>query len=106
MVAERFAVYLVSLDPVTGHEMRKTRPCVVVSPDEMHRHLRTVVIAPLTSTRRGYPTRVPCTFAGRRGEIVLDQLRAVDVSRLKKRLGKLDVSTAGNVSRTLVRMFA
>lgn len=105
MVIERFGVYLVTLDPTVGAEMRKSRPCVAVSPDEMHRHLDTVIIAPLTTTRRGYPTRVPCTFAGRSGEIALDQIRAVDQSRLKKRIGKLDDATASTTSRRLVRMF-
>jgi len=105
MVIERFGVYLVTLDPTVGAEMRKSRPCVAVSPDEMHRHLDTVIIAPLTTKRRGYPTRVPCIFAGRNGEIALDQIRAVDQSRLKKRIGKLDAATASTTSRRLVRMF-
>jgi mRNA interferase MazF len=106
VVAERFAVYFVSLEPARGHEMSKTRPCVAVSPDQVHRHLKTVLIAPLTSRRRGYPTRVACTFSGRRGEIALDQMRAVDVERLQERVGQLDAATAKAVRKTLLRMFA
>jgi mRNA interferase MazF len=105
MVIERFAVYWVSLEPTVGSEIRKTRPCAVVSPDEMNRHLKTVIIAPMTTAIRGYPTRIACKFAPQRGEVALDQLRAVDQSRLVKRLGRLDQTIAG-VLRTLLKMFA
>ncbi|HOG94565.1 MAG TPA: type II toxin-antitoxin system PemK/MazF family toxin, partial [Opitutaceae bacterium] len=86
MVVQRFDVWLVTLDPTVGSEIRKTRPALVVSPDEMNAHISTVIIAPMTTKGRNYPTRVPCTFQGKTGEIVLDQLRTVDKTRLVKRL--------------------
>ena len=108
MVADvrRFDIWLVNLDPTRGSEIRKTRPCVVVSPDEMNRHIRTVIIAPMTSARRGYPTRVNLTFQRKKGQVVLDQIRTVDKSRLVKRLGRLPVSRARDVARVLVEMFS
>ena len=106
MVIERFGVYRISLDPTVGSEMSKTRPCVVVSPDEMNRHIRTVIIAPMTTTRKRYPTRVACVFAGKQGEVVLDQIRTVDQSRLKKRVRRLDRATASRVVAALLEMFA
>jgi mRNA interferase MazF len=105
MVIQRFGVYLVTLDPAVGSEIRKTRTCLVVSPDEMNRHIRTVIIAPMTTSRKRYPTRVPCTFGGKSGEIVLDQLRTVDQSRLAKSLGNIDSPTARRVVSTLLEMF-
>lgn len=106
MVAERFQVFLVRLDPSTGAETAKTRPCVVVSPDELNRAVATVIIAPMTTMRRGWPTRVAVTFQGQSGEVALDQIRAVDKSRLVKRLGKLDAETAADVLDTLGELFA
>ena len=106
MVIERFQIFLVSLDPATGAETAKTRPCVVVSPDELNRAVSTVIIAPMTTVQRGWPTRVPVTFQGKTGEIALDQIRAVDKVRLVKRLGKLDAATAEAVLDTLGEMFA
>ena len=106
MVIERFAVFLVSLDPVVGVETSKTRPCVVVSPDDMNAALGTVIIAPMTTVRRHWPTRPELTFQGKTGEIALDQLRAVDKSRLVKRLGKLPKGMATGVLETLAEMFA
>jgi len=108
VVAEvrRFDVHLVDLDPTQGSESRKTRPCVVVSPDEMNRHIRTVIIAPMTSVRRRYPTRVDITFQRRKGQVVLDQVRTVDKSRLVSRLGRLPEARAREVSAVLVRMFS
>ncbi len=108
VVAEvhRFDVYLVNLDPTRGSEIRKTRPCAVVSPDEMNRHIRTVNIAPLTSVRRDTPTRVDITFQRKKGQVVLDQIRTVDKSRLVRRLGRLPDARARDVSATLVEMFA
>ena len=88
MVASRFDVHLVRLDPTEGREIRKTRPCLVVSPDEMNRHIDTVIVAPMTTRGRPYPTRVPLTFSRRTGQIVLDQIRTVDKARLVKRLGR------------------
>ena len=87
MVTGRFHIFLVRLDPTTGAETAKPRPCVVVSPDELNRAVSTVIIAPMTTTRRGWPTRVEITFQGQTGEIALDQIRAVDKARLVKRLG-------------------
>jgi len=106
MVIERFNIFLVRLDPTAGAETAKTRPCVVVSPDELNRSVSTVIIAPMTTTRRGWPTRVEIFFQGKTGEIALDQIRAVDKSRLVKRLGKLDSNTADTVLDTLGELFA
>lgn len=108
MVAEpeRYDVWLVSLDPSRGAEIRKTRPCVVVSPDEMNRNVRTVIVAPMTSTIRAYPTRVAVTFEGRRGEIALDQMRTVDKARLLRRLGALPTVTVERLCDALIEMFA
>ena len=102
----RFDVVLVSLDPTQGAEIKKTRPCVVVSPDEMNRHLRTVIVAPMTTVVRGYPTRVPIRFQGKAGEVGLDQLRAIDRARLTRRLGKAEEDTAAMIADRLVEMFA
>jgi mRNA interferase MazF len=102
---ERFSVYLVRLDPAVGAEMRKVRPCVIISPEISHRFLQTVIVAPLTTTLREYPTRVSSKFGGKPGEIALDQIRALDRSRLGKRLGKLDNATAARVVSTLLKMF-
>ncbi len=106
MVVRRFDVYLVSLDPTVGSEIQKTRPCVVVSPDEMNRHIATVIVAPMTTQGRAYPTRVPCSFQGKDGQIVLDQLRAVDKARLVKRLGRVSTSAQKSVLAVLAEMFA
>lgn len=102
----RFDIYLVNLDPTVGAEIRKTRPCLVISPDEMHRHVRTVIVAPMTSAVRNYPTRVPIRFRRRQGEVALDQLRAIDQSRLVRRLGVADRAAAVQVSARLAEMFA
>lgn len=99
-------VWLVSLDPTRGAEMQKTRPCVVVSPDEMNRHLRTVIVAPMTTSERRYATRVPLTFRGNPGEVALDQLRTVDRQRMLKKVGNISPSAAQTVSSVLVEMFA
>lgn len=106
MVISRFDVCLVNLDPTLGHEIKKTRPCLIISPDEMNRHIRTVIIAPMTTTGREYPTRINTSFEGKKGQIVLDQIRTVDKRRLAKVLGKIDDSTAGRVLETLAEMFA
>ncbi|RMF67613.1 MAG: type II toxin-antitoxin system PemK/MazF family toxin [Alphaproteobacteria bacterium] len=103
---KRFDVYLVSLDPTRGSEIKKTRPCLVISPDEMNRHIRTVIIAPMTTRGRSYPTRVDCTFQGKTGQVVLDQIRTVDRSRLVKRLGQIDKATRVEVLNTLAKLFA
>lgn len=106
LVISRFDVYLVSLNPTQGHEIRKTRPCVVISPDEMNHHIGTVIVAPMTTKGRDYPTRIPLTFHRKKGQIVLDQIRTVDKSRLVKRLGKLDAGTAAKTLAVLQEMFA
>jgi mRNA interferase MazF len=106
VVIERFAIFLVKLDPVTGAETAKTRPCVIVSPDELNRALATVIIAPMTTVRRGWPTRIPVAFQGKDGEIALDQIRAIDKTRLVKRLGRLERSTAMVVLDSLGELFA
>jgi mRNA interferase MazF len=105
MDMKQFDVYSVNLDPTTGSEFRKTRPGVIVSPDVMNKHLKTVIVAPLTSTLKGYPSRVHTRFKGQDGEIALDQVRAVDKTRLVKRLGKIDPQTADAALQVLQTMF-
>ena len=106
MVATRFDVFLVRLDPSEGHEIRKIRPCVVISPDELNRHIRTVIVAPMTTGGRPYPTRVPVRFQRKDGQIVLDQIRTIDESRLVRRLGKISATAADRVLAVLGEMFA
>ncbi len=105
-VPRRGDVHLVSLDPTRGSEIQKTRPCVVVSPDELNTHLRTVVVAPMTSAGQSYPFRVSCKFEGTAGHVVLDQIRTVDRERLIRRLGKLPGPTFEKVLAVLQEMFA
>src|SRR5205085_3404632 len=105
-VASRGEVYLIELDPTRGSEIRKTRPCLVVSPDELNQHLRTVIIAPMTTAGHAYPFRPTCRFAGKDGRVALDQLRTVDVERLRKRLGVLSPTALSRVFSTLTEMFA
>ena len=105
MEVSRFDVFLVALDPTIGHEIKKTRPCMVISPDEMNHHVGTVIIAPMTTKGRDYPTRVACTFQGVVGQVVLDQLRTVDKTRLVKKLGRLSPSAAERVLDVLIEMF-
>lgn len=102
----RDEVWLVSLDPTQGAEIPKTRPCLVVSPNEANDYLSTVIIAPMTTTERPYPTRVGITFQGRRGQVALDQIRAVDQQRLVCKLGSAAAKTAQAVSAVLMEMFA
>ncbi len=99
-------VYLVQLNPTRGSEIRKTRPCLVVSPDELNAHLKTFVVAPLTTGAHRYPFRVPCRFAGKDGHIIVDQVRVVDQERLTKRLGALMGPTLRKVLGVLQQMFA
>lgn len=106
MGVKRFEVYLVNLEPTVGVEIQKTRPCLVVSPDEMNRHIRTAIIAPMTTKGQSYPTRVACRFKGKAGQVVLDQIRAVDQVRLIKKLGRLDGKTAATILEVLTEMFA
>lgn len=106
MGVSRFEVHLVNLDPTVGSEIHTTRPCVVVSPDEMNHHIRTVIVAPLTSQGSPYPTRVPCRVGGRDGLVGLDQIRTVDQTRLVRRIAVLDPKTASAVLDVLREMFA
>jgi mRNA interferase MazF len=102
----RFEVHLVSLDPTVGREIRKTRPCLIVSPDEMNHLIRTVIIAPMTTKGHPYPTRIPCRFRGKAGHVVLDQIRTVDRARLVRKLGRLDARSSARVLAVLQEMFA
>jgi len=103
---KRFDIVLANLDPTIGSEIKKTRPCLVVSPDEMNRHIRTVIVAPMTTVARPYPSRVPIRFQRKSGQVALDQLRAIDKTRAVKRLGAAGKSTAAAVAAVLVEMFA
>ena len=105
-LVRRFEVHLISLEPTKGSEIRKTRPCVIISPNEMNKHIRTIIIAPMTSTIKNYPTRVTTTFQGKKGQIVLDQIRTVDKSRLVKKLGSISSSAEEKVLSVLHEMFA
>jgi mRNA interferase MazF len=106
MAVNRFDVYLINLDPTIGSEIQKTRPCLVISPDEINQHLRTVVVAPMTTTGRPYPTRVACRFMGKQGQVALDQIRTVDRVRLVKKLGTIESQKATKVLDVLQEMFA
>ncbi len=105
MVIKRFDVYLVILDPTIGSEIQKTRPCVIISPDEMNRHVATMIVAPMTTKGRSYPTRVACTFQGKDGQVVLDQIRTVDKLRLARKLGRLKVGIQREGLSVLTEMF-
>ena len=102
---QRDEVWLVTLDPTQGAEIKKTCPCLVISPEEMNDHLQTVIVAPMTAVTRSYPTRVEVRFQGKRGQVALDQLRAIDRQRLVRRLGTIPASIAQAASETLVEMF-
>ena len=106
MVVQRFEVYLVNLDPTVGREIQKTRPCVIISPDEMNKFIGTVIVAPMTTQGRSYPTRIACQFQGKPGQIVLDQIRTVDKVRLVKRLGSVTTDEQKAVLDALAEMFA
>ena len=106
MVIERFEVYLVNLDPTQGREIQKTRPCFVISPNEINHHIGTIIIVLITTRDRDYPTRVPVTFQGKDGQIVLDQIRTVDKTRLFRRLGQINESMAQKVLEVLAEIFA
>jgi len=106
MVIRRFDVYLINLDPIIGSEIKKTRPCLVISPDEMNRWIRTVIVAPMTTKGRSYPTRVSCQFQGKEGQVALDQIRTVDKFRLIKKLGRLNEKEQDEALAILAEMFA
>ena len=97
---------MVSLDPTLGSELRKTRPCLIISPDEMNRYIATVIVAPMTTKGKDYPTRVSCSFKGKHGQVVLDQIRTVDKSRLVQKLGVIDQETQSNVLSIIAEIFA
>jgi mRNA interferase MazF len=105
-VVRRFDVFLIRLDPTLGAEIKKTRPCLIVSPNEMNRYSRTVIVAPMTTAGPSFPTRIPCEFSGKSGQVVLDQLRAVDKSRLGRKLGKIGKATQSDVLAALQELFA
>ena len=102
----RFDVFLVNLDPTIGHEIKKTRPCLIISPDEMNRHIITVIAAPMTTRVRPYPTRVSLRFRGKAGQIVLDQIRTIDKQRLVKKLGRVSRKAQAQTLSVLAEMFA
>jgi mRNA interferase MazF len=106
VTVSRFDVCLVNLDPTIGSEIKKTRPCVVVSPNEMNKYIKTIIIAPMTTKSRNYPSRVPLTFQGKTGQIVLDQIRTIDKARIVKKIGTIHAKTAHKVSEILIEMFS
>ena len=106
VVVQRFDVFLINLDPTMGSEIKKTRPCLIISPEEINRHIPTVIVAPMTTAGKDYPTRVPCKFQNKKGQIVLDQIRTIDKSRLIKKIGIIDPQTQVEVISILQRLFA
>ena len=102
---KRFDVFLVNLDPTVGHEIQKTRPAVVISPDEMNDYISTVIIAPMTTKSHAYPTRISCTFEGKEGWVVLDQIRTVDKARLVSKLGEMEEDARDGILAGLAAMF-
>ncbi len=105
-MVKRFEVYLVNLEPTIGSEIQKTRPCVIISPDEMNQYIRTVIIAPMTTATKNYPTRVNLTFAGKKGQIVLDQIRTIDKTRLINKIGEINSDVSQQVIDVLQEMFS
>ena len=103
---KRFEVYLVNLDPTIGKEIKKTCPCLIISPDEMNEHISTVIAAPMTTQIRNYPSRITCKFKSTKGQIVLDQIRTVDKTRLVKKLGVIDDPSKNAVIQILQEMFS
>ncbi len=106
MEIKRFQVYLVNLDPTIGHEIKKTRPCLVISPNEMNEHIGTIIVAPMTTKGRNYPTRIKCSFQDKKGQVVLDQIRTVDKRRLVKKLGTINSKAQNSVLNILQELFA
>ncbi len=103
---KQYDVYYVELNPTKGSEMKKTRPAVIISPNVLNKHLNTVIIAPLTHSQKGYPSRIITSINNQPGEIALDQMRAVDKTRLKRKLGSLDKITSDNIKKVLQTMFS
>ena len=106
MGVKRFEVYLINLDPTIGHEIKKTRSCLVISPNEMNQYISTVIIAPMTTKGPKYPTRVTCIFQGKKGQIILDQIRTVDKKRLVKKIGTISASAQETTLQILQELFA
>jgi len=106
MVINRFEVFLVNLDPTVGHEIKKTRPCLIISPNEMNHYISTVIVAPMTSKGRNYPTRIACSFQSKKGQIVLDQIRTVDKRRLVKKLGVISKNSQSKTLNLLQELFS
>ncbi|MBE9015713.1 type II toxin-antitoxin system PemK/MazF family toxin [Chroococcidiopsidales cyanobacterium LEGE 13417] len=106
MVVKRFDVFLINLDPTVGSEIQKIRPCVIVSPNEINQYIATVIVAPMTTKGQPYPTRIACQFQGKDGQIVLDQIRTVDKTRLVKKLGQINSNEQKAVLDILAEMFA
>ena len=104
MVVNQYNVYLVNLDPTVGHEIKKSHPCLVISPDEMNHNIDTIIVAPMTTKSHSYPTRIPVKFEGKQGWIVLDQIRTVDSIRLVKHLGKITKKEVSEVKRVIKEM--
>lgn len=104
MDIKQYEVYLINLDPTIGYEIKKSRPCTVISPNEMNKNIQTVIIAPMTTKSHNYPSRVECKFDNKNAWIVLDQIRTVDKSRLVKKLGKLDNSIINDIKKTIKEM--
>ena len=106
VVVNRFDVFLINLDPTVESEIKKTRPCLIISPNEINHYIRTVIVAPMTSADKDYPTRVQCDFQSKKGQIVLDQIRTIDKSSIKKKIGAIDPQVQSEVISTLQSMFA
>jgi len=106
MVVKRFEIFLVALDPTIGSEIKKTRPCVIISPDEMNENINTIIIAPLTSTRKSYPTRIDIKFKNIKGQVALDQIRTIDKGRLIKKIGNISKNVEDKICSILVEMFS
>ena len=106
MVVERFDIFWVSLDPTIGSEIRKKRPAVVISPDEMNQNLNTIIVAPLTSTFKKYPTRIEVSLDNKKGQVALDQIRTIDKSRLGAKAGRIDERVSEKICDLLQKMFA
>lgn len=106
VVVKRFDVYLVALDPTMGAEIQKTRPCLVLSPDDMNEYLATAIVAPMTTKGKNYPTRIACRFQGKQGQVILDQLRTVDQAHIIKHLGRISTATQKAVLAVLAELFS
>lgn len=104
-MVKRFEVWMTRLDPSQGSDIQKTRPCVIISPDEINRFMKTVMIVPMTTSLKAYPTRLPCNFMGKQAEIVIDQMRGIDKSRLARKMGMLDKQTAINLCKLIQETF-